>query len=193
MSTEHRFTPEQPPARVPAFHCGRCNDLGVWLTPRGILGECPSLQLGHADHPPLGIAGEMMLRSGRAMAQREYQITQTNDFRVARALTRFQSDRPCTRQQLIDRYFDWAGSQKLRHLHACIERLRGEWLLPIGSRKSEPYGYWFITDEADFKRWVAAYKSAPIRQLSTAHAVAKAFFPEVAVQLAFEFAEVSAA
>ena len=174
------------------FKCQRCNDLGVWLTPRGILSECPSLQLGQNDHAPLGVAGEMLLRSGRAMAKREYVITHANDFRVARALTRYTTTAPCSRQLLIDRYFDWAGSQKLRHLHACIERLRGEWLLPIGSRKSEPYGYWLITDEADFSRWVAAYKSAPLRQLSTAHAVAKAFFPEVAHQLAFEFAEASA-
>lgn len=188
MSTDHRFTPEP----LPTPRCGRCNDLGIWLTPRGILGECPSLQLRQNDHAPMGVAGEMLLRSGRAMAQREYVITHINDFRVARALTRQTAATPCSRQQLIDRYFDWAGSQKLRHLHACIERLRGEWLLPIGSSKKPPYGYWFITDEADFKRWVAAYKSAPIRQLSTAHAVAKAFFPEVAVQLAFEFAEVSA-
>ncbi len=174
------------------FRCQTCNDLGLWLTPQKIIAVCPNLQLKYNDHSPLSTAAEMLRRAGEQMARRGYLIEHINDFRVARMLVRFSTKKPCGRQALIDSCFQWGGSQKLRHLHACIERLRGDWLLPIGSRKGVPHGYWFITDDKDFERWFASYTSAPKRQLSTAHAVAKAFFPAVARQIAFEFEEVAA-
>jgi benzoyl-CoA reductase/2-hydroxyglutaryl-CoA dehydratase subunit BcrC/BadD/HgdB len=113
-----------------------------------------------------------------------------HEFEAARVLTHFSSEIPCNRIQLFDLLFadtnlDFKG--KLRKLHTIIENLRKVWLLPVGSRKNEPSGYWLITEFADFKDWVERAKSAPITQLSTIHKNARFNFPEFAEQLEFEF------
>lgn len=166
--------------------CTRCYDLGAWLTPKGIVTECPNLQLKLADHPEPNDAAKAILRAGRQLAYRGI-VANPIAFSVARRLAKATTADPVDRETLIDTYFEYARSQKVRHLHETIEQLRSLWLLPVGSRKSQPYGYWIITDEADFKDWVKRSTSAPIKQLTTIHAVARANFPVFAEQLDFEF------
>lgn len=195
MSTDSVFMAADLPTADSRFRCGRCNDLGVWLTPVGVIAECPVLQLGQNDHAPLSDAAKTILRAGRLLAERKV-IANPNTFRIARALSRVTTDKPLSRQDLIDGYFQWSSnSGKLRELHSTIEELRSVWLLPIGSRKSMPYGYWIITDESDFRVWVRRSIAAPVKQLATIRAVARANFSERFVEqleLDFDTAEVEA-
>jgi hypothetical protein len=74
-------------------------------------------------------------------------------------------------------------ANQLRKFHAAIEELRRVWMLPIGSRKDSPAGYWIITDVKDFEEWINRSKSAPITQLTTIYKVAKRNFPIFAEQM----------
>ena len=169
------------------YRCERCRDTGVWLTPMGVINECPKLQLSLDDHVRANDAAQMILRAGRHLSYRGI-VANPLAFEVAVALTRHSTLEPCTRQELIDRHFQWATTKSFkREVCITVEQLRSVWLLPVASRKQEPHGYWIATEEADFKRWVDRAKSAPLTQLSTIHAVARANFPVFAEQLELEF------
>ncbi len=165
--------------------CGRCGDLGVWLTPPGRIEICPAIQMGNPHAEP-NEAAQLVARAGRSLARREI-VANPNSFAVARAISRFTTAEPCPRQTLIDRYFVNAGHQALRHLHSAIEELRSVWLLPVGSRKSVPHGYWIITGEDDFREWAERSKGAAITVLSRISRLAKANYPVYAEQLELEF------
>lgn len=165
--------------------CGRCGDTGVWLTPAARIEVCPKIQLGERHNIP-NAAAQAIARAGKLLNFRGL-TANPHAFNVARALTRFTSAAPCPRQKLIDKYFQWAGTQNLRHLHSAIESLRSVWLLPVGSRKKQPHGYWIITDEADYKSWFEETKTSPVTQLSMLHRNAKANFPIFAEQIELEF------
>lgn len=173
------------PSIFPPSRCGRCGDLGLWLTPTGKIEVCPRIQM-REDHSEPNAAADLVARAGRSLAYREIKAN-PHAFNCARALTRFTTENPCPRQTLIDKYFQWGGSQSLRHLHYAIEELRSVWFLPVGSRKKVPHGYWILASEADFKEWFERTKQAPITQLSTIHRLAKANFPVFAEQMEFEF------
>lgn len=177
---------DSPDAYSQPGRCSRCNTNGFWLTPMGIVTECPNWQLRYNDHPAPTPAAEAILRAGKRL---QFAGLKANPVAldVARALTRGTTAEPVDRQTLLDRYFGWAASQRLRKFHHVIEELRSVWLLPVGSRKSKPHGYWLIVDEVDFREWVERTTSAPIKQLTTIHAVARANFPVFAEQLDFEF------
>lgn len=185
-----QFDPSQVNSYDPDTYdgrCGKCYGLGAWLTPQGIIAECPKLQLGHDDHPQPGEAAQMILRAGRQM---QYRKVIANDlaFRVARHLAvHGTTAEPVTRQELIGQHFEYARSQVLRELHKVIESLRSEWLLPVGSRKHAPNGYWICVEERDFREWVERYNAAPLRQLTTSHRLAKAHWPHFAEQLELDF------
>ncbi len=166
--------------------CGRCHDAGVWLTPAGNIEVCPKIQVGDIPHNEPNKAAKLLERAGRSLLFRKIKPSQ-HAFNVARALTRFSTEKPCTAQKLIDRYFAWGGNQQLRHLAKAVEELRSVWLMPIGSRKHQPYGYWIIEDEADYKQWFEATMSSPITQLSMLHRNAKANFPVFAEQIEMDF------
>ena len=107
-------------------------------------------------------------------------------FFVAQTLMPFTAERPCKRDWLIDKHFTFSASS-LRKFHDTIETLRKDWLLPVGSRKESPGGYWIITDAADFAAWFDRAKSAPITQLTTIYRNAKRNFPVFAEQMELEF------
>jgi len=191
MQREHRTNPwaetDAGDTGIRNGRCTRCYSLGAWLTPKGVITECPNLQLGLADHPVLTDEARAILRAGRHLARRGI-IANDLSFRLARSLAlKASSNDPANRDDLIKQHFEWARSTKLRMLAHHIEELRGLWLLPVGSRKQVPHGYWIITDERDFKEWVTRSMAAPIRQLTTIHACARANFPVFAEQLELNF------
>ena len=165
--------------------CSRCGDLGVWMTPAGAAAVCPVIQMGQPHVEP-NAAAKLIERATRSLAFRELPIL-TLPFEVARTLSYSTSSEPCDREYLLNKHFGWQSASRLRKFHYVIEELRSGWLLPIGSRKEEPFGYWIITDEADFKDWFERTRSAPIKQLSTIHKVARANFPIFAEQIELEF------
>jgi hypothetical protein len=76
-----------------------------------------------------------------------------------------------------------------RSVKGYIETLRSQWLLPIGSSKFPPSGYYWISSPDEFKQWLEAYLSQPKEEFRTAHRMLRANFPELAGQINFDFQE----
>jgi hypothetical protein len=173
---------------VPPAACPRCFDSGIWLTPTNKVEVCPRVQLGETHAQPNEASLRLRKATNRLFFRQIWIHAQIFD--LARILTNFDSNNPASRKDLMHVFFadtELSEAHRLRKFHGFIEELRKVWLLPIGSRKSEPSGYWIITDLDDFKTWFERVKSAPITQLSTIHKVAKFNFPIFAEQLELEF------
>lgn len=187
MHTERTAdTPVRSYDSLPLFgtDCDRCQNIGIRISPGGSFETCPAIQVG-APHPEPNPAGTV-LRHFAGVLQRRGITPNSHAFDVARMLVRYTSTAPCPRDLLLETHFAWTKN-RLRKFHHCVEELRSLWLLPVGSRKEEPSGYWIITEVDDFSAWVERAKSAPITQLSTIHRVARANFPIYAEQLELEF------
>lgn len=170
------------------FRCQRCFDTGIWLTPKNEVAECPEKLMMPGLHPQLNNSAEMLERSVRRFKERNFVMPQTFD--LARILSNYTTGEPCSRQAIFDLFWldtNLTETNKRRKLAGMIEELRLLWLLPVGSRKFEPSGYWIITDLEDFKEWFDRVKAAPIQQLSTIHKVAKHNFPILAEQIELDF------
>ncbi|MCC7308296.1 MAG: hypothetical protein IT173_12075 [Acidobacteria bacterium] len=163
--------------------CIVCADTHVSISPQGRIERCPLLRVQPHNQP--GPAAHVFGRAALRVAAARGPVN-AKAFDLARFLTRFSSAVPCERSELIRVHFDYSV-HKLRNLHSTVEVLRREWLLPVGSRKDVPSGYWIITELDDFSRWVSRARSAPITQLTTIHRVAKANFPLFAEQLELDF------
>lgn len=172
------FLPFAPPT------CQRCQGLGLWIEPSGAVATCPEIRVGNAHVDP-NPAAVVLKRSVELLRFRKIAINAL-DFDVAKCLIDYTTKQPCPRDVLLKKMFTWTTSP-LRQFHHRIEDLRKIWLLPVGSRKADPSGYWIITELDDFADWVERSKSAPIQQLSTIHRVAKANFPVFAEQMELEF------
>ena len=173
---------------VTKFPCIRCADLGYWIEPTGTVSRCPSAELTSIHNPPSPeqtIVARAIQRLRRGKAAIELQA-----FEVLRHLVAFNSKRPCLRTDLVDLFFsygDRAPANQTRKLQSVIEQLRKIWMVPVGSRKDDPSGYWIITEAADFKIWFAHAAAAPITQLTTLHRLAKHNFPLFAEQMELDF------
>jgi len=176
MATEHTLFNMTP-------RCFACGDLGLIWTD-GRVSTCWRLRAGAVHNRP-NEAAQMIERAVRNLMIAKRPIDQ-HVFHVAQSLIGFTSDRPCKRDVLIERHFTFSASS-LRKFHETIETLRKEWVLPVGSRKESPGGYWIITDIDDFAKWVARAKAAPITQLTTIYRNAKRNFPVFAEQMELEF------
>lgn len=173
---------------VPATACSRCFDTGIWLTPLNSISVCPNLLLGNSHAGPHP-AANMLRRATSRLSENGFYF-HAQSFDVARILTLYSSAFPCSRTLLLETMFgetNMTEGHKLRKFHSIIEELRRVWLLPIGSRKNDPSGYWVITGLEDFKAWYKRTTAAPITQLSTIHKIAKHNFPVYAEQLELEF------
>lgn len=168
--------------------CGKCRNYGIYLTFGGTINECPTLQLELNDHRPLNDAARAVLAAGRHLTARGLRVTDSRTFSVACALTRATTDDRLTGHDIVKRFFGGDGSLSLRHFHTAIEELRARWLLPVCSSRTQPWGYWIATDAEDFAAWVEQVRAAPLRQLATIHAVARANFPAMAEQMVLDFA-----
>lgn len=172
----------------PASSCPRCFETGIWLSPRNEVNICPQIQLGLPHDEPNQASLIIRKAANRMLQQKKF--IHAFEFELARILTHYDSQKPCSREILFDFFFADTNldfRSKLRKFHELIESLRKVWLLPVGSRKSEPCGYWIITNLNDYKAWIDRAKSAPITQLSTIHANARFNYPEYAEQLELEF------
>jgi hypothetical protein len=131
----------------------------------------------------------MLFRATKRLSDMKI-FVHTEAFDVARILTFFTTEKPCSRQKIFDVFYtdtNLTEANRLRKFHGIIEELRTVWLMPVGSRKPEPCGYWIITELEDFKAWYKGTTSAPITQLTTIHRVAKHNFPVFAEQIELDF------
>ena len=170
------------------FPCTICSDFGLWMTPKGDVQPCPVIARGDQHREP-NAAAKLAQKAIEAMKRNGVYID-CRQFDLVRELSRHTSADPCDRKKiLVDRfsYLPMSDAAQLRRFHACIEELRRVWLLPIGSRKESPSGYWIITDQKDFEEWFTRTKAAPVTQLTTIYKVAKRNFPIFAEQMELDF------
>lgn len=162
-------------------YCFECNDLGFVLKD-GI--KHPCWRLWMPEHPDTNAAAVMLERAIDHLHERKL-VVDHHAFELAKVLTQYTSDRPFDKGNVLTTHL----AQSLRSFQGLIEHLRKVWLLPVGSRKFKPHGYWIITEQADFAAWIQREKAAPLTQLATIRAVAKRNFPVFAEQLELEFGE----
>lgn len=105
-------------------------------------------------------------------------------FLCARALVKSSVTKPVP-LKLLETHLQMSD----RAIKGFIESLRREWLLPIGSRKESPSGYYWIRTAEEMKDWLTAFISQPKSELHTAYKMVNANFPELAGQLNFDFTE----
>ena len=168
----------------PVPRCFHCGDLGFDVDKFGVVSTCWRIPTG-TPHNEANEAAKMIERACRSLMIEKVAIDQ-HVFHVAKTLTQYTTATPCNRDWLLDAHFQHTPSS-LRNLASVIETLRKVWLMPIGSRKESPSGYWIIIDAEDFANWVTHAKAAPVTQLTTIHRVAKRNFPVFADQLELDF------
>lgn len=172
---------------MPSNHgCYECHDIGLQFLPNGMVTDCRRIQIG-APHKKADGAKAIVRRRVLDLRDRGIAVN-SHLFDLAVTLSHVASETPADRDGLIDAHFKFAADHsRLRLFHKAIEELRSIWLLPVGSRKDSPAGYWIMTEVGDFSAWVKRAKSAPITQLTTIHRVARANFPLFAEQLELDF------
>lgn len=195
MLAEHCGTataPAQPSfAGIDRVACDRCFDLGIYIGPSSNAFEpCPNIVLGreHAEPSPVAqIVQDAVMRQ---------QIpADSHLFEIVRTLAMYSTEEPCPGDVLIDRHFNHLNGtreSKRRPVSAAIERLRTDWLLPVGSRKDPPYGYWIIVDEPDFEAWFQRKLAQPKKEIRMVYRLAKRYFPVYAGQLELSLQDIEA-
>lgn len=173
---------------IPFSACDRCFDTGLWRKPSGEIDICPNIMMNNHNDEPNPSA--FVLRRAVERLKGMNVFINSYPFELARILTHYSSENPCRREDLCDFFFattNFTNAEQNRKIAKMVEELRKIWLLPVGSRKEEPSGYWIITELADYKLWVERAKAAPITQLSTIHKNARHNFPHFAEQMEIEF------
>ncbi|MEQ1644893.1 MAG: hypothetical protein ABL959_15700 [Pyrinomonadaceae bacterium] len=167
--------------------CDRCFGIGLRISPMGRVEKCPTLQLGDS-HLELSLEAKRIVRAVEIL-ERQKMIADTIHCEVARTLAKYSIDKPCSARELGDRLFSYVlgDENRRRAVTLSIRFLRDTWLLPVGSRKHAPTGYWIITNETDFREYFERAKAEPITQLSTIFRLAKANWPEFAEQIEIDF------
>lgn len=178
----------QPKLTLPQDACLRCSGTTFWLTSGNTIARCPQIQM-NLPHAGPSDAAQVVEYAARRL-KRQGVVLMRDDFDLAQILTHYTTENPCSRQALMRRFFlgtNLPAANQTRKLQAMIERLRTVWLLPVGSRKADPCGYWIITDLDDYKDWFSRTTAAPITQLTTIHRNAKHNFPVFAEQIELDF------
>lgn len=161
------------------YRCFECGDLG-FIVEKNARRLC--WRRNAPGHSEPGAAARILERAVERLMVRQL-VIDAQHFEIAKLLTRFTAEAPFDRARTLEHHF----TMPLRTFHQVIEDLRRIWLLPVGSSKFKPHGYWICTTEEEFARWIDHCRAAPITQLSMISAVARHNFPIFAEQLELEF------
>src|SRR5438045_3575544 len=93
-------------------HCDRCFGIGLRIAPQGCIEQCPSLQLGDS-HVELSEEGKRIVRAVDMLRRRGLDPDVIH-FDIARSLSRYDTDRPCSTQELIGRHFEYVDGAENR-------------------------------------------------------------------------------
>jgi hypothetical protein len=165
--------------------CDYCWDTGLWM-PAGRLSVCPDLIL--KSHPISSIKANIVARE----ASRVQDIGKGLDedqFDIARLLAHFQETEPCPREKIDYLLYGKVNLGTARKVMKLIEILRSFWMLPIGSRRIPPAGYWIITGSREYARWFDHALRASRTQFAKFYQNAKHNYPHFASQLSLNFFE----
>jgi hypothetical protein len=152
------------------FDCSICWDTGL-IVEKKYGGNCLAC---HAREAPLTDARRLLMKALRRRLHAN-QAIEERPYRLACLLTHFTTTRPISRPPIQE----WLGVAE-REFKKQIEHLRRDWLLPIGSRKGRPNGYWIITNEADFLSWHEHFRRQALTEFSTAAELMRQNFPGLA-------------
>ncbi|MFL5478704.1 MAG: hypothetical protein ACJ79X_06785 [Gemmatimonadaceae bacterium] len=168
--------------------CDKCFGIGHRISPTGKVERCPTLTVGDEAHVEITGAGRRIDRAIELLRRRGLEPDPVH-FDIARSLSHYSTDVPCSSHELIERHFSYVpGAENRRRLVTRnIRYLRDIWLLPLASRKEKPAGYWISIDEQDFRDYVDRALAAAKTEFSTIHRMAKANYPEFAEQLEINF------
>jgi hypothetical protein len=150
--------------------CTQCWDTGLAPKPSD-RGRCPACSTA----PRAANAAASLL--ARAIHRRldAEQTIEERPFQLACLLTHFSTKRPIKRAPLQEMM-----ELGEREFKKQIEILRRDWVLPIGSRKGTPNGYWIITSEADFQEWHRHFRRQALTEFATANQLMEQNFPALA-------------
>jgi hypothetical protein len=156
--------------------CKQCWDTG--LAPHSAnRGRCAACSgPGPIEHP----AAALLSRAIRRRFTSELPVDD-RPFQLACLLTHFSTARPIARLPLQE-----LMQISEREFKKQIEALRRDWLLPIGSRKGPPNGYWIITNEEDFIAWHKHFRQQALTEFSTANQLMEQNFPELVARAGAE-------
>jgi hypothetical protein len=73
-----------------------------------------------------------------------------------------------------------------REVKDIARTLRREWVLPVGSNRRKPYGYYWISTAEEYLEWSRPYRAQALDELVTEHKL-RQLFPELAGQSSFDF------
>jgi len=171
--------------------CDRCFDLGIYIGPSSNAFEpCPNIVLGREHAEPSPVAQIV-----QDAVMRQKIPADSHLFEIVRTLAMYTTDDPCPGNVLIDRHFAFSNGSsetKRRQVSAAIERLRVDWVLPVGSRKDQPSGYWIMTDQVDFEIVLDEWLAQPKKTIGMAYRLAKRYFPVFAGQLELSLQDIEA-
>jgi hypothetical protein len=159
-------------------NCPVCWDTGVWWTPTQGFQGCVESHAVEFSAPALRLAATLWQRIEKKQAV-EPQV-----FQLARHCVhaRLESPVPSHRLEALLR-------ATRREINAWVEELRDEWVLPIGSRRAAPSGYYWMTSAAEYIAWSRVYRAQAIRSLVIMHRLGQHNYPELAGQTAFDFTQ----
>jgi hypothetical protein len=186
MTNHHKIN--NPMQELPLFRqpedCPNCKNTTLFRNQHGNIVSCPSGCRKEND-----FAVKALKRSIESQRTRGAAIDGIL-FATAQILLTHSREQPIKRteleQQILRNFPDATiGKNPERTVQGWIETLRKEWVLPVGSSKSEPAGYFFMRDADDLEKWRREASSAPITALATIYRVVKNYLPLFAGQLEF--------
>lgn len=161
------------------FHPGDCYDCWdstIVVTPFGP-GKCITcLEKGNVSMPAQKLSEVVWRRIEKK------QLVDLRALNAARAIVTATVELPVSGPTL-----QGGLRESERGVKTCIEILRNEWVLPIGSTRQRGY-YWMLVAK-DFIDWARGYRAQAITSLVTLSKMQRANFPELAGQESLQFIE----
>ncbi len=169
--------------------CERCWGTGLFINDAGNIAKCPGILMKDV-HPELAPGAEIFaLRFPVYPLGKDQPRVSKMAFDLARILTHFGSAEPCKRDFLLNHFFGALGEKfqtKLRKFNDLVAELLDAFV-PIGARKDEPSGYYFITTAGECEAWLKHSTAAALKKLSRNYRCAKANFPHLTGQPELDF------
>lgn len=164
--------------QIVSANCGECLGTGIAVTSKGP-GRCT---LCHADEVQFSEAAARLAVRLWVLQDKE-QTVDPQTLKLARLLTHATFETPL-QGRLLREHFNLSE----RDLKSHVESLRAEWVLPIGSHRQPPYGYYWMRSPEEFQHWLRTMRAQAMRELVVAYRLFNEVYPELAGQESFDFA-----
>lgn len=170
---------DDPVEEIVNSTCRACLDTGVALTSKGPQ-PCESCEAAGKQFSEAAVRFRVRLW----LVKDQGQAVDEAALRVALLLTHATFERPLQGKLL-------RAHLRLdeRSLKSAVETLRTVLLLPIGSHRHPPYGYFWMRSPDEFNHWLKTMRGQAMTELVTGYRLFKAVYPELAGQESLTFSE----